>query len=215
MITNGASNSAPHVHAIMTVDPNARRQEIGRSCGARVTRTHSQTYPKMEAKYAKHVLPPRKRQRVMHSETCERSKSELIPVTENRICSESGIVWAKLAGHPAWPARIVEREESEEYRNYLQFRKHDDDVCVRFYGTHDVAWLRKRNAVVPWKLGRIRKLHHVVKKRKSFAKALQEVRAFCNTHQRKGPPSYSSRESEVGGAWCVLSNWGVSNSFNE
>lgn len=35
------------------------------------------------------------------------------------------IVWAKLAGHPYWPAKVV------------KFNETNDKVDVRFFGTHD------------------------------------------------------------------------------
>lgn len=59
-------------------------------------------------------------------------------------------------------------------------RRKADDVCVRFYGTHDIAWISRKTALVPWKLGCIRKLHTKQKRRKVFATALNEVHEICS-----------------------------------
>ena len=40
------------------------------------------------------------------------------------------IVWAKLKGHPFWPAKVV------------RFNEPKHEVDVRFFGTHDKCWLK-------------------------------------------------------------------------
>ena len=106
----------------------------------------------------------------------------------SRVCNELGIVWAKLGKHPHWPAKIVgsEMEGDERYENSLMYKRITDNTCVLFYGTSNVAWIRRaRNNVLPWKMGiqAGRLLHLKLRNRKSYQRALRDVRSIVRDHQ--------------------------------
>jgi len=120
-------------------------------------------------------LPLRKR-------PCMRSPSFSPPTSP-----EEHVVWAKLAGHSPWPARIVsddQRTSEEAYRQADGVRKTNDDTLVHFFGTDNIAWVNRNKAVLSWNTGlqleyNRRTFRPSKRKSKSqFEKALDEVESF-------------------------------------
>lgn len=118
----------------------------------------------------------------------KQTKRTVVRRAASRVCNELGIVWVKLGKHPHWPARIVgsEMQGDERYENALAYRRNTDNTCVLFYGTHNVAWIRRaRNNVLPWKEGiqAGRLLHTKLRHRKSYQRALHDVRLIVRDFQ--------------------------------
>lgn len=101
----------------------------------------------------------------------------------SRVCNREGIVWVKISGYRPWPAQIVDpgspRTSSLSFQNAKSYKQESDDTLVTFFGTHDVAWVRKEKAIRPWKAGLKRRFHVVPKRKKSFHVAMDEVRSHC------------------------------------
>eukprot|EP00171_Calliarthron_tuberculosum_P008568 IDg8568t1 len=106
----------------------------------------------------------------------------------SRVCNREGIVWAKISGYRHWPAQIVDpssqRATSLSFQNAKSYKQETDDTLVTFFGTHDVAWLRKDKAIRPWKAGLKRRFHIVPKRKKSFHAALLEVQTLCGAQNK-------------------------------
>lgn len=101
----------------------------------------------------------------------------------SRVCNREQVVWAKVQGYRPWPARIVQNDEREEEPSYKiadEYRQEGDDVLVIFFGTSEIAWLNKKKAVTPWKMGLLKRYHEYGTPSKSFKKGLSEVRQLCS-----------------------------------
>lgn len=101
----------------------------------------------------------------------------------SRVCNREGIVWVKMYGYRPWPAQIVDpktsKTNSPSFKAARIYKQENDDTLVTFFGTHEVAWVRKEKAIRPWKAGLNRRFHVVPKRKKSFHMALREVRTHC------------------------------------
>ena len=91
----------------------------------------------------------------------------------SRVCSRQKIVWARVSGHRPWPARILDDERA------LEFRKPTDDTLVRFFGSGDLAWLKRDRAIVPWKIGVQKRHHRAARRCKGLGRAIKAVLAHC------------------------------------
>lgn len=98
---------------------------------------------------------------------------------------EERVVWAKLAGHSPWPARVVsddQRTSEEAYRQADSVRKSNDDTLVHFFGTDNIAWVNKNKAVLSWNTGLQlsynRRPFRPSKRKSRFEKAMEEVESF-------------------------------------
>jgi len=108
----------------------------------------------------------------------------------SRVCSNERIVWAKLRGYKHWPARIIPEElgaTNADYKEADSYKAKSDDTLVWFFGTHNIAWVNSKKAVVPWKEGKRLSYHrpkmtskkNSKKYSKEFNDAVDEVRKFC------------------------------------
>ena len=55
----------------------------------------------------------------------------------------SALVWAKMKGFPAWPARIIDpkaKDFNPKIRKEAQ-KSPPNSHFVKFYGTHDFSWV--------------------------------------------------------------------------
>jgi hypothetical protein len=50
----------------------------------------------------------------------------------------SDLVWAKMKGYPQWPARIVPKPRGQQPPSA-------NHHFVFFYGSHDIAWIHKKD----------------------------------------------------------------------
>ncbi len=101
----------------------------------------------------------------------------------SRICNREGIVWARLTGYRPWPARIIsdnERLSEPTFGQADKYRTKEDDTLVFFFGTNDIAWLRRKKDIYYWKAGLNKNFHKTTMRNTLFEKSLDEVRAYCS-----------------------------------
>lgn len=106
----------------------------------------------------------------------------LLRTCMSRICNREGIVWAKVYGHPAWPARLVEAKESQvepRYRLADEHKQEGEDTLVTFFGTSEIAWVARAKAIRPWKTGLQKKFQRKGWRHKAFRRALAEARKYA------------------------------------
>ncbi|KAG8060907.1 hypothetical protein GUJ93_ZPchr0002g25677 [Zizania palustris] len=88
------------------------------------------------------------------------------------------LVWAKLAGHAMWPAVVV--DESNVPANWaLKPGRLDQSILVQFFGTHDFARIKLKQAV-PFLNGLLSSLHLKCKQAR-FNRSLEEAKEFLCT----------------------------------
>ncbi|KAJ6845956.1 putative histone-lysine N-methyltransferase ATX2 [Iris pallida] len=90
------------------------------------------------------------------------------------------IVWAKIIGHAMWPAVIVD-ESNIGARTGLQSIQRDKSVLVQFFGTHDFARIKLKQAI-PFVNGLISSLHLKCKK-PSFLQSLDEAKGYLRNQK--------------------------------
>lgn len=99
------------------------------------------------------------------------------------VCAQESIIWTKIKGHPFWPTQVVrlskELMEQTRFQKADRFKQKNDDACVMYFGTCEVAWVCREKVAVSWEEGIRRKYHQVLKNRPSFQQALVEVREYC------------------------------------
>ncbi|XP_073001650.1 histone-lysine N-methyltransferase TRX1-like isoform X1 [Typha latifolia] len=90
------------------------------------------------------------------------------------------LVWAKLTGHAMWPAVVVD-ESVIGTRRGLKSVRVDQSVLVQFFGTHDFARIRLKQAV-PFLNGLLSSLHLKCKQAR-FYRSLEEAKMYLSTQQ--------------------------------
>ncbi|XP_062199062.1 histone-lysine N-methyltransferase TRX1-like isoform X2 [Phragmites australis] len=89
------------------------------------------------------------------------------------------LVWAKITGHAMWPAVVV--DESNVPAKALKPVRLDQSILVQFFGTHDFARIKLKQAV-PFLNGLVSSLH-LKCKQASFCRSLEEAKEFLRTQQ--------------------------------
>lgn len=90
------------------------------------------------------------------------------------------LVWAKITGHAMWPAVVVDESNVPENRALKPVRL-DQSIIVQFFGTHDFARIKLKQAV-PFLNGLVSSLH-LKCKQASFGRSLEEAKEFLRTQQ--------------------------------
>ncbi|KAL6863720.1 hypothetical protein ACP4OV_016623 [Aristida adscensionis] len=90
------------------------------------------------------------------------------------------LVWAKITGHAMWPAVVVD-ESSVPASRALKPVRLDKSIFVQFFGTHDFARIKLKQAV-PFLNGLSSSLH-LKCKQASFCRSLEEAKEFLSTQQ--------------------------------
>ena len=63
-------------------------------------------------------------------------------------CEDGAVVWAKLGGYPFWPARVVPAGTPED--RACEPKGGERWQFVKFFGTHDFAWVRSDTGLKPF-----------------------------------------------------------------
>ncbi|XP_021308614.1 histone-lysine N-methyltransferase TRX1 isoform X3 [Sorghum bicolor] len=90
------------------------------------------------------------------------------------------LVWAKITGHAMWPAVVVDESNVPATRALKSIRL-DQSILVQFFGTHDFARIKLKQAV-PFLNGLVSSLH-LKCKQTSFSRSLEEAKEFLSTQQ--------------------------------
>ncbi|ONM53873.1 Histone-lysine N-methyltransferase ATX2 [Zea mays] len=90
------------------------------------------------------------------------------------------LVWAKITGHAMWPAVVVDESNVPATRALKSIRL-DQSILVQFFGTHDFARIKLKQAV-PFLNGLVSSLH-LKCKQASFSRSLEEAKEFLHTQQ--------------------------------
>ncbi|OEL35786.1 Histone-lysine N-methyltransferase ATX2 [Dichanthelium oligosanthes] len=90
------------------------------------------------------------------------------------------LVWAKITGHAMWPAVVVDESNVPANRALKPVRL-DQSILVQFFGTHDFARIKLKQAV-PFLNGLVSSLH-LKCKQASFGRSLEEAKEFLRTQQ--------------------------------
>jgi hypothetical protein len=88
------------------------------------------------------------------------------------------LVWAKLTGHAMWPAVVVD-ESNVPANRALKPGRLDQSILVQFFGTHDFARIKLKQAV-PFLNGLLSSLHLKCKQAR-FYRSLEEAKEFLCT----------------------------------
>ncbi|VAI16706.1 unnamed protein product [Triticum turgidum subsp. durum] len=83
------------------------------------------------------------------------------------------LVWAKITGHAMWPAVIVDESNVHASRALKPIRL-DQSILVQFFGTHDFARIKSKQAV-PFLNGLLSSLHLKCKQTR-FSRGLEEAK---------------------------------------
>ncbi|KAJ7534582.1 hypothetical protein O6H91_13G100900 [Diphasiastrum complanatum] len=84
------------------------------------------------------------------------------------------VVWAKIKGHPHWPALTVDKEHACRGGLDTQFNK--DTVAVQFFGSHDFSRISSTHCIL-FSKGLMRN-YDTKCKRPAFEQALKEVERY-------------------------------------
>uniref|UniRef100_A0A0D9XB32 Histone-lysine N-methyltransferase n=1 Tax=Leersia perrieri TaxID=77586 RepID=A0A0D9XB32_9ORYZ len=88
------------------------------------------------------------------------------------------LVWGKLTGHAMWPAVVVD-ESNVPANRALKPCRQDQSILVQFFGTHDFARIKLKQAV-PFLNGLMSSLHLKCKQAR-FHRSLEEAKEFLCT----------------------------------
>uniref|UniRef100_A0A8R7UIV4 Histone-lysine N-methyltransferase n=1 Tax=Triticum urartu TaxID=4572 RepID=A0A8R7UIV4_TRIUA len=87
------------------------------------------------------------------------------------------LVWAKITGHAMWPAVIVDESNVHASRALKPIRL-DQSILVQFFGTHDFARIKSKQAV-PFLNGLLSSLHLKCKQTR-FSRGLEEAKEIVS-----------------------------------
>ncbi|WOK95128.1 histone-lysine N-methyltransferase TRX1-like [Canna indica] len=90
------------------------------------------------------------------------------------------LVWAKLTGHAMWPAVVVS-ESNFGPRKILKPTRTDQYILVQFFGTHDFARIKLKQAI-PFLNGLLSSLHLKCKQAR-FHRSLDEAKMYLIEQQ--------------------------------
>ncbi|XP_019707927.1 histone-lysine N-methyltransferase TRX1 [Elaeis guineensis] len=90
------------------------------------------------------------------------------------------LVWAKLTGHAMWPAVVV-NESNVGASQGLKPVRVDKSVLVQFFGTHDFARIKLKNAI-PFLNGLLSSLHLKCKQAR-FHRSLDEAKMYLSKQE--------------------------------
>ncbi|KAK3132501.1 hypothetical protein QOZ80_6AG0523000 [Eleusine coracana subsp. coracana] len=90
------------------------------------------------------------------------------------------LVWAKITGHAMWPAVVVDDSDVPANRALKPVRL-DQSILVQFFGTHDFARVKLKQAV-PFLNGLFSSLH-LKCKQTTFGRSLEEAKEFLRTQK--------------------------------
>ncbi|KAL0392542.1 UNVERIFIED_CONTAM: histone H3-lysine(4) N-trimethyltransferase ATX1 [Sesamum radiatum] len=92
--------------------------------------------------------------------------------------TETGdIIWAKLTGHAAWPAIVLDESHVGE-RKGLNKVSGEKSVLVQFFGTHDFARVTRKQ-VISFLKGLLSSCHSKCKK-PAFVRGLEEAKMYLS-----------------------------------
>lgn len=99
------------------------------------------------------------------------------------IAQSRNIFWAKVRGFPFWPAQHVsgftDLPLNMHFRKAEYGRRKDTDTCVMFFGSSEVAFVKRECDIVPWVEGVSRTFHRNKRHGKAFQKAIRQACVAC------------------------------------
>ncbi|KAF3326010.1 histone-lysine N-methyltransferase ATX1-like protein [Carex littledalei] len=90
------------------------------------------------------------------------------------------VVWAKITGHPTWPAVVVDESDLCEKKGLKPNRLHQS-ILVQFFGTHDFSRIKPKQAI-PFLNGLLSSLDTKCKQA-NFYRSLDEAKLYLSTQQ--------------------------------
>ncbi|KAK4422058.1 Histone-lysine N-methyltransferase ATX2 [Sesamum alatum] len=116
--------------------------------------------------------------------------------------TETGdIIWAKLTGHAAWPAIVLDESHVGE-RKGLNKISGEKSVLVQFFGTHDFARVTRKQ-VISFLKGLLASCHSKCKK-PAFVRGLEEAKMYLS-EQRLPRRMLQLRDGVDAGVDCTRS----------
>ncbi|XP_047318182.1 histone-lysine N-methyltransferase ATX2-like [Impatiens glandulifera] len=104
------------------------------------------------------------------------------------------VTWAKLAGHSAWPALVLEEELVAGCKGLRKGKKDGQkSYPVQFFGTHDLARV-KITETTPFYTGFVSCLHHKCKK-PTFVRGVGEAKLYLS--EKKLPEEMLLMQSDT------------------
>ncbi|KAG1364351.1 Histone-lysine N-methyltransferase TRX1 [Cocos nucifera] len=107
------------------------------------------------------------------------------------------LVWAKLTGHAMWPAVVV-NESNVGASQGLKPVRVDKSVLVQFFGTHDFARIKLKNAI-PFLNGLLSSLHLKCKQAR-FYRSLDEAKMYLSKQEL--PKTMLLLQKSIGAGEC-------------
>ncbi|GAB2235555.1 hypothetical protein Droror1_Dr00025983 [Drosera rotundifolia] len=96
---------------------------------------------------------------------------------DSRELEPGNIIWAKLTGHAAWPAVVVDESRVNDKKG-LKKNSGGSSFSVQFFGTHDFARIQPKQTV-PFLKGLLSSFH-LKCKTSSFLRSLKEAKIYLN-----------------------------------
>eukprot|EP00193_Tetraselmis_chui_P000790 CAMPEP_0177759228 /NCGR_PEP_ID=MMETSP0491_2-20121128/4620_1 /TAXON_ID=63592 /ORGANISM="Tetraselmis chuii, Strain PLY429" /LENGTH=1426 /DNA_ID=CAMNT_0019275043 /DNA_START=230 /DNA_END=4510 /DNA_ORIENTATION=- len=93
------------------------------------------------------------------------------------------VVWAKVKGHPYWPAQVMPNKAADEMMRGVH-RQKEQNAPVQFFGTLEIAWMRDSDTV-KWQQGMGAGYFHKGKTKRHFITSLEQVQTFL---LKRNPP---------------------------
>lgn len=99
------------------------------------------------------------------------------------VAQSRNIFWAKVRGFPFWPAQHVsgfaDLSVNMHFKKAEYGRRKDTDTCVMFFGSCEVAFVKRDVDVVSWEEGVAKRFHNNKRHGRIFKKAIRQARAAC------------------------------------
>lgn len=115
------------------------------------------------------------------SEHSNENTSTLLSLRD--IAQSRNIFWAKVRGFPFWPAQHVsgfsDLPLNMHFRKAEYGRRKDTDTCVMFFGSSEVAFVKRECDIVSWVEGVSRMFHRNRRHGKVFQKSIRQACAAC------------------------------------
>ncbi|KAJ8905355.1 hypothetical protein NDN08_001862 [Rhodosorus marinus] len=115
------------------------------------------------------------------------------------------VMWGKVRGHAHWPVQLVHAKNTKVVSKVPRPSPHH--CCAMFFGTIEIAWLRKDSEVISWIDGIQRGFQNHGKNQVLFQAALSQVAAFLEPTVKNVPYGWWSRPDYLTERESMSESW--------
>jgi len=115
------------------------------------------------------------------------------------------VLWGKVRGHAHWPMQLVPSKNTKIVAKGPRPSSHH--CCAMFFGTIEIAWLRRDGEVISWIDGIQRGFQNHGKNRVLFQAALSQVAAFLEPTVKNVPYGWWSRPDYLTERESMSESW--------